>query len=165
MVENLRLNTYPSTLWRGQAACLTASALLQWPQEPDVHVVQMRKLRVTRSFNLQSRSIFGKLGIKFVDSTSPYGLIKDMYYGFYFLGFTSYLCNTADSNTMLKPKAIIAGIMENQAARKNIIRFSFDNSIANISLYALSCLKFNFGYFITFETVFQALTRSKVLRS
>jgi hypothetical protein len=55
---------------------------------------------------------------------------------------------------MLKPKAIIAGIMENQAARKNIIRFSFDNSIANISLYALSCLKFNFGYFITFETVF-----------
>ena len=85
MVENLRLNTYPSTLWRGQAACLTASALLPWPQEPDVHVVQMRKLRVTRSFNLQSRSIFGKLGIKFVDSTSPYALIKDMYYGFFFL--------------------------------------------------------------------------------
>ena len=85
MVKYLRLNTYPSTLWRGQAACLTASALLPWPQEPDVHVVQMRKLRVTRSFNLQSRSIFGKLGIKFVDSTSPYALIKDMYYGFFFL--------------------------------------------------------------------------------
>ena len=37
--------------------------------------------------------------------------------------------------------------MENQAAKIFFICFSFDNSIANISLYALSCPKFNFAYY------------------
>ena len=54
----------------------------------------------------------------------------------------------------LKEVAFIAGKSENQADRKKFIRFSFDNSIANISFYALSCLKFNFGYYFTFEIVF-----------
>ena len=55
---------------------------------------------------------------------------------------------------VLKPKAIIAGLMENQAARFFFIRFSIDNSIANTRLYALSCPKFNFGYYLTFEIIF-----------
>ena len=44
--------------------------------------------------------------------------------------------------------------MENQAARFFFIRFSIDNSIANTRLYALSCPKFNFGYYLTFEIIF-----------
>ena len=73
-----------------------------------------------------------------------------------FLKLNAYVYSVIDNSIplLLKPKAIIAGIMENQAARKKFIRFSFDNSIANISLYALSCLKFNFGYYFTFEIVF-----------
>jgi hypothetical protein len=55
---------------------------------------------------------------------------------------------------VLKEVAFIAGKSENQAAKKIYIRFSIDNSIANISFYALSCLKFNFGYYFTFEIVF-----------
>ena len=45
----------------------------------------------------------------------------------------------------LKPKAFIAGISKNPAARKKIfIRFSINNFIENISLYAFSCSKLNF---------------------
>ena len=44
---------------------------------------------------------------------------------------------------------------ENPVARK-IARpfFSIDNSIANISLYALSWPRLNFGYYLTFEIMF-----------
>ena len=54
----------------------------------------------------------------------------------------------------LKPKAFIAGITENPAARIFFIHFSIDNSFANISLYALSCSKLNFGYYLTFKINF-----------
>jgi hypothetical protein len=39
------------------------------------------------------------------------------------------------------------GKSENQADKKKIIRFSIDNLIATISLYALSWPKLNFGSF------------------
>ena len=43
---------------------------------------------------------------------------------------------------------------ENPAAKKFIICVSIDNHIANISLYALSWPKLNFGYYLTFEIIF-----------
>jgi biotin transporter BioY len=55
---------------------------------------------------------------------------------------------------LLKEVAFIAGKSENQAAKKNFIRFFIDNLIANISLYALSWPKLNFGCYLTFEIIF-----------
>jgi hypothetical protein len=46
---------------------------------------------------------------------------------------------------LLKTVAFIAGKSENQAAKKFLICFSIDNLIANISLYASSWPKLNFG--------------------
>jgi hypothetical protein len=59
--------------------------------------------------------------------------------------------------TMLKAVGFIAGKSENQAAKKNFIHFSNDNLIANISFYALSWSKLNFGCYLTFEIIFKAL--------
>ena len=56
--------------------------------------------------------------------------------------------------TQLKEVAFIAGKSENQAAKKFYIRFFIDNLIANISLYALSWPKLNFGCYLTFEIIF-----------
>ena len=50
--------------------------------------------------------------------------------------------------------AFIAGKSENQAAKKIFICFFIDNLIANISLYALSWSKLNFGSYLTFEIIF-----------
>ena len=49
---------------------------------------------------------------------------------------------------MLKTVAFIAGKLENQD------RFSIDNLIANISLYAFSWPILNFGCYFTFEIIF-----------
>jgi hypothetical protein len=51
------------------------------------------------------------------------------------------------ANPLLKTVAFIAGKSENQAANFFFIRFFIDNLIANISLYALSWPKLNFGSF------------------
>ena len=51
---------------------------------------------------------------------------------------------------LLKTVAFIAGKSENQAAEKFFIHFFIDNLIANISLYALSWPKLNFGCYPTF---------------
>ena len=48
--------------------------------------------------------------------------------------------------------AFIAGKSEDQADKKISICFSMDNFIANISLYALSWPKLNFG---SFEIIFK----------
>ena len=58
------------------------------------------------------------------------------------------------SEDILKEDAFIAGKSENQAAKKKIIRFFIDILIANISLYALSWPKLNFGCYLTFEIIF-----------
>ena len=42
---------------------------------------------------------------------------------------------------------------ENPAAKKFEIRFSIDNSIPNVSLYALTWPKLNFGYYVTFKII------------
>jgi hypothetical protein len=55
---------------------------------------------------------------------------------------------------LLKTVAFIAGKSENQAAKQYFIRFSIDNLIANISLYALNWSKLNFGCYLTFEIIF-----------
>jgi hypothetical protein len=57
----------------------------------------------------------------------------------------------------LKTVAFIAGKSENQAAKFFFIPFSIDNLIANISFYALSWPKLNFGCYLTFEIIFKAL--------
>jgi hypothetical protein len=59
--------------------------------------------------------------------------------------------------TLLKEVAFIAGKSENQADKFFFIRFSIDNSIANISFYTLSCPKLKFRYYLTFEIMFLAL--------
>ena len=56
--------------------------------------------------------------------------------------------------SLLKPKAIIAGITENPATQIFFIHFSIDNFNANISLYTLSCPKLKFRYYLTFEIMF-----------
>ena len=56
----------------------------------------------------------------------------------------------------MMPKAFIAGITKKKC-QNFFIHFSIDNSIANISLYAPSCSKLNFGYYLTFKIIFQAL--------
>ena len=60
-------------------------------------------------------------------------------------------------NLILKTVAFIAGKSENQAAKNVFIRFSIDNLIANISFYALSWPKLNFGCHLTFEIILKAL--------
>ena len=54
----------------------------------------------------------------------------------------------------LKTVAFIAGKSENPADQKKFIHFFIDNLIANISLYALSWPKLNFGFYLTFEIIF-----------
>jgi biotin transporter BioY len=58
---------------------------------------------------------------------------------------------------LLREVAFIAGKSENQVAKKKFIHFFIDNLIANISLYALSWPKLNFGCYHTFEIIFSAL--------
>ena len=60
----------------------------------------------------------------------------------------------------LKTVAFIAG-KKNPAIQKKFIRFSIENFIANISLYALSWPKLNFGCYLTFEIIFKALFQWK----
>jgi hypothetical protein len=57
------------------------------------------------------------------------------------------------SRTLLKPKAIIAGITENPATQFLFIHFFIDNSNANISMYTLSCPKLKFRFYLTFEII------------
>jgi len=52
----------------------------------------------------------------------------------------------------LKTVAFIVGKSENQVVKKIFISFFIDNLIANISLYALSWPKLNFG---SFEIIFK----------
>ena len=54
----------------------------------------------------------------------------------------------------LKPKALIPGITENPSARNFFIRFSSENSIANICLCALKCSQLNFRYYHSFKINF-----------
>ena len=54
------------------------------------------------------------------------------------------------NSEFLKTVAFIAGKSENQAAKFFFIHFSIDN----ISFYALSWLKLNFGCYLTFEIIF-----------
>ena len=54
---------------------------------------------------------------------------------------------------LLKTVAFIAG-KKNPAIQKKIICFSIENFIENISLYALSWPKLNFGCYLTFEIIF-----------
>jgi hypothetical protein len=61
---------------------------------------------------------------------------------------------------LLKTVAFIAG-KKNPVVQKNFIRFSIENLIANISFYALSWPKLNFGCYLTFEIIFKALFQWK----
>jgi hypothetical protein len=54
----------------------------------------------------------------------------------------------------LKTVAFIAAKSKNPSDQKKIIRFFSDNLIANISLYALSWPKLNFGCYLNFEIIF-----------
>ena len=56
--------------------------------------------------------------------------------------------------------AFIAG-KKNPATQIFFIRFSNETFIANISLYALSWHKLNFGCYLTFEIIFKALFQWK----
>ena len=60
----------------------------------------------------------------------------------------------------LKTIAFIAD-KKNPDVQKNFIRFSVENLIANISFYALSWLKLNFGWYLAFEIIFKALFQWK----
>ena len=60
----------------------------------------------------------------------------------------------------VKTVAFIAG-KKNPATQKFFIRFSIENLIANISFYALSWPKLNFGCYLTFEIIFKALFQWK----
>ena len=64
------------------------------------------------------------------------------------------------SMRILKTVAFIMG-KKNQAIQKIFIRFSIENLIANISVYALSWPKLNFGCYLTFEIIFKALFQGK----
>ena len=55
----------------------------------------------------------------------------------------------------LKTDAFIAG-KKNPATQIFFIRFSIETLIANISFYALSWPKLNFGCYLTFEIIFKA---------
>ena len=60
----------------------------------------------------------------------------------------------------LKTVAFITG-KKNPAIQNNFIRFSIENFIVNISLYALRWPKLNFGCYLTFEIIFKALLEWK----
>ena len=64
---------------------------------------------------------------------------------FFILKFTEPL-----QRYLLKTVAFIAG-KKNPADQKFYIRFSIENLVVNISFYALSWLKLNFGSYLTFE--------------
>jgi hypothetical protein len=61
---------------------------------------------------------------------------------------------------ILKTVAFIAG-KKNPAVQIFFIFFSIENLIANISFYALSWLKLNFGCYLTFEIILKALFQWK----
>ena len=61
---------------------------------------------------------------------------------------------TEGNSVLLKEVAFIAGKSENQAAKNIFIHFFNDNLIANISLYALSWPKLNFGCHLAIEIIF-----------
>ena len=61
---------------------------------------------------------------------------------------------------LLKKVAFIAG-KKNPAIQKFYIHFSIENLIANISFYALSWPKLNFGCYLTFEIIFKFQWKSK----
>ena len=50
---------------------------------------------------------------------------------------------------------------KNPAVQKVFICFSIENLITNISFYALSWPKLNFGCYLTFEIIFKALFQWK----
>ena len=60
----------------------------------------------------------------------------------------------------LKTVAVIVG-KKNPAIQKKFICFSIETFIENISLYALSWPKLNFGCYLTFEIIFKALFQWK----
>ena len=64
------------------------------------------------------------------------------------------------SINLLKTVVFIAG-KKNPATQNFFIRFSIENLIANISFYALSWPKLNFGCYLTFEIIFKALFQWK----
>ena len=61
---------------------------------------------------------------------------------------------------LLKTVVFIAG-KENPATQFFFIPFSIENLIANISYYALSWPKLNFGCYVTFEIILKALSQWK----
>ena len=61
---------------------------------------------------------------------------------------------------VLKTVGFIAS-KKNPATPKFFIHFSIENLIANISFYALSWPKLNFGCYLTFEIIFKALFQWK----
>ena len=63
-------------------------------------------------------------------------------------------------STQLKTVAFIAG-KKNPAIQKFFVLLSIENLIANISFYALSWPKLNFGCYLTFEIIFKALFQWK----
>ena len=60
----------------------------------------------------------------------------------------------------LKTVAFIAG-KKNPAVQKFFMCFSIESLIANISFYALSWPKLNFGCYLTFKIIFKALFQQK----
>ena len=62
----------------------------------------------------------------------------------------------SQNNLLLKTVAFIAG-KKIQQSKKNFIHFSIESLIANISFYALSWPKLNFGCYLTFEIIFKAI--------
>ena len=55
----------------------------------------------------------------------------------------------------------LSRVKKNPATQFFFIRFSIENLIANISLYALSLPKLNFGCYLTFEIISKALFQWK----
>ena len=62
--------------------------------------------------------------------------------------------NEKNVHVCTKVESNYHGYNEKPSSQNFFIRFFFDNSIAKISLYALSYPKFNFAYYFTFEIVF-----------
>ena len=68
------------------------------------------------------------------------------------IAYSRVVSNSQKCQWILKTVAFIAGKSENPADQKLYIHFFIDNLIANISLYALSWPKLNFG---SFEIIFK----------
>ena len=64
------------------------------------------------------------------------------------------------ADIVLKTVAFIAS-KKNPATPQKIIRFSIENFIANISLYALSLPRLNFESYLTYEIISKALFQWK----